>query len=524
MRKRRIPQARPIPRSSWAIPVSEEQRQEERELMRDWAAYGTYLERLGFERVRSVESQNHQSLAGKYSGKEVETHELWQHRAGVVLHTHSYTSGGYTKQDGTVEPVRKQLGSANIHTRIDLGVGRENTHRAACAISGSGGTDPQLDGSSIRNISDIFHSNTGTLSRWLENIQQYGKFLPFDQWNTSTMRDSMYLPNELVYPLTELDEDVSVSDGRVHFDHHEALVAMCDTLPEGLDQVVRDLAGERGSAKNDGRRWMDVEIGIDQFSEILSMGKKRWRDSLDVELLTHWQEVALGEHGEDPSTWRMEETGSAGLTLPVALICARRETGAGTRLLAAMDAASDETLRRWATKPDAGGYTLALHAVNRLFCDRGMIDRAPQDTLCQDVFTKLHERLGKAGVVLETDKRSFLGLATQYVAKRESHHIDPRHIDQCLADFNQIVDLVDGWGLDWDQSLKWRDYPNTVMKEGMPHFFDLERAPEEQDLLDAMAGRAMIDQQETLLGRVRKKRLDALIENLPGAPERRHKM
>ena len=58
----------------------------------------------------------------------------------------------------------------------------------------------------------------------------------------------------------------------------------------------------------------------------------------------------------------------------------------------------------------------------------------------------------------------------------------------------------------------------------MPHLFDLERAPEEQDLLDAMAGRAMIDQQEALLGRVRKKRLDALIENLPGAPERRHKM
>lgn len=488
MRKRRIPIASPIPKSKWAVPVDDGASHQERQAMESWEAYGAYLAGLGFEQVACVNSKDHHSIKHGFD-RHTEIQAMWQHPAGLIVYGRSYTKGGYQKDDGTYVPVTVTLGSINIQARIEVGVGREATHRSAVLIRGSGGTDPQLDGSSVRNIHDTFHSNTGTLARWLESVQSHGRFLPFDRWNTSIIRDSLYLPSELIFPVVD-ENDLPEGATEVHFDQNEALTHFCDKLPQPLDKVVLQWGGMKHPDKQNSNRWMDIEEGIDHFSEILSMARKRWSSDYDSALLTHWQEVALGEVGEDVGQWRAFEKGPAGLSLPVALIHARPKTGAHERLLRLLDEAPDHVLERWASVPDAGGYTLAMHAINSLFVRRiGSEGNYPGHEDVLDVLTRLYDRLGSAGVVLESDKRSVLGLVPQYYGRHGAKHISDNEIDQSIGPFIKVIEQLEEWGLPWDRTLRWRTYPNTMdpeRKEGMPYFFDLEREPAPEDLRETL--------------------------------------
>lgn len=521
MRKRRIPIASTIPPAKWAIPVDEHANRRERDLMENWEEYCAYLASLGFEQVACAQSKDHQSIKHG-SDRHVENYAMWQHPAGLIAHGHSYTKGGYQKSDGTYVPLCTTLSSINVQARIEVGVGREATHRSSVLIRGSGGNDPQLDGSSIRNIHDTFHGNTSTLANWLESVQSHGRFLPLERWNTSIVRNYLYLPNELIFPVAN-ENDLPEGVEEVTFDQKEALRNFCDKLPQPLDKVVFQWVGMNHSDKQNSNRWMDIEEGIDHFSEILSLGKKRWSSDYDSILLTHWQEVALGEVGEDISKWRAFEKGPAGLSLPVALIHARPRTGAHERLFRLLDEAPDDVLARWACIPDAGGYTLALHAINALMVHRiGSDDNHPHEDLPLGVLTRLRDRLGDMGVVLETSKRSVLGLVPQYYERHDVKYMSSMEIDQCMEPFNKVIIQLEEWGLAWNKTLRWRNYPNTMgpgKDEGKPHFFDLERQPLPEDLHDAL-GMDPSPATHALMSQVGRKRLQQMVAQRPEPQDR----
>lgn len=530
MRKRRIPIASTIPPAKWAIPVDEHAKSRERGLMKNWEEYCAYLASLGFEQVACVQSKKHQAI--EYGGAHhPEKYAMWQHPAGLIAYGHSYTTGGYQKSDGTYVPLRTELGSIDVQARIDVGVGPEAVHRSSVLIRGSGGSDPQLDGSLIRNINATFHGNTGTLANWLESVQKHGRFLPFERWNTSIVSSSVYLPNELIFPVAS-ENDLPEGAEKVAFDQKEALKSFCDKLPQPLDKVVFQLFYRTHSDKQKSKRWVDVEEGINHFSEILSLGKKRWSSDYDSSLLTHWQEVALGEVGEDISKWRAFEKGPAGLSLPVALIHARPRTGAHERLFRLLDEAPDDVLARWACVPDAGGYTLALHAINALMVRRdgfGSGESRPNEDLPLGVLTRLRNRLGDMGVVLETSKRSVLGLVPQYYERYDTKYISRMEIDQCMEPFNKVINQLEEWGLAWDRTLRWRSYPNTMnphKREGNPYFFDLERPPVPKDLHDAL-GAEPSPATRVLISLVGRKRLQQIVAQQPepqGEPRSRPRM
>lgn len=483
MKKHPVYIRKTIPHSKWAIPVSDEHPYSERKLMDNWDEYCKYLEKLGFQNLLLKNKEGRSHIPGDSDITPQETYGLWHHPAGLLLHANSYTTGGWRNEDGTMAPIKKTLSSATVNAKIDIGVGNEARLRSSVSINGSGGNEVQLDGSTIRYTSDSFHSHSGTLAAWLMDVQPHGKFIPLEQWNSLNNANYVYLPNELLGgeqkdKLTNEEIDKRLSD-------------FCAKLPASIGDVIYTAASSTGSLLKKNKKhnaWMKVKDSLDYFSEILGLSRICWRNEYDTALLKHWHEVVLDEWGKDPEKWRAYEIGPANLSLPIAMIYAQRNTESYDKLMQLLETAPEDALRRWATVPDAGGYTLALHAINRQFCDRVPIDRAPDPRLGLGVLSCLYKRLGAEGIVLETKKRSVLGLPMQYLTKYCVRQQDPTEISNCMEDYCALVQQLEEWGLPWHTSLKWRNYTNItdLKKPEKPCFFDFEALPTPQDMQELL--------------------------------------
>ena len=467
-------------RRSWQIQIPEGVN--EREAMADYAAYGALLESLGFEKVSEVRSLSHQSMAYRNEGP-VESYTIWNHPAGLIGYSRSYTGGGYTQTDGTFVPVTQALGSFHVEMRMDIGTGSELQHAAAVGLSGgSGGVMVQLDGSQVRELSLNLHSNADTLLNRLESIQRHGRFLPLSKWKDIGKEDWFYLPPELALPLLEIPGGKKLDDYKEIYalhDMNEKWASFFDTLPEGVGEFLR-WCGENkrrseeksasGVSRN-GLRWDPVEFSVKRYSEALFFAGKRWRGSYDGALLDLWSKVAMGEEGEtvDPIAWRAYEKGPGGTNLPVAMLYTKSNRSMPEQLLELLEKAPLAVLRRWATEPDAAGYTLGLHAVNRVLVEGTLPSYHAPEGLVEGVLDVLYSRLGAAGLPMATQTRSVMGLPLQL---KEEKWGKPENALRIQSEFSDLILKFEGWGLPWNQDLRWRNYPNLFQAtEGKPFFF-----------------------------------------------------
>lgn len=484
MRTQPIKIPRPNTPARFTVPLVEGI--DEHAAMKDFDTYTQVLKAWGFEQAMATQSIGHDRISSARQAERIEDYQVWLHPAGVYANLHSYTHGGYHRGDGTEVPQTKALGSISLYACVDLGTGGELQHRAAVGIRGSGGTDPQFDGSSIRSISDTVHSNTGTsLTSFFRMIQEHGRLLPFERWPADQKVFYLPLPGEIIAPITQVEAgqtlaDVLANEGSdIDILREAALSALPQALatlvglPEGAKTKaeIQRKAEARGSGAAKGLRWDPLEFTIDEFSECLFLAGKRWPKLDERALLSHWSRVALGEFGDrlDPDAMRAFEAGPAGLSLATALLYAKSTAGAAAGLLEQLlEQAPTEVLTRWATEPDAAGYTLALRAVARSFTERNLDTHAPPAV---DVLGILYRRLGPEGIVLATPTRSLMGLP---VAEAQTRRIDNGH-SKMLNEFAETVIRLDSWGLDWQTHLRWRNYPNLFKKaEGKPAFFQID--------------------------------------------------
>lgn len=479
MRKTPIKIPRPFRQNQFAIPLVKGA--DEREAMKDFGQYGKLLEKWGFQRLAHARSVSHASLAQgalrSSSQERLEDYELWHHPAGVLARLHSYSTPSYVRADGTVEPARHALSSIWLDAKVDTGMGPEIQHRSAVDIRGSGGSTPTLDGRFIRSISETVHGNTQTsLYGFMEMIQRHGRLLAFDRWNEDPDRVSaVHITPEIIVPLHSWprEEPFAIED------MHAKTLAFVERLPPPIAALFREqelLGAKRQAAPRSGPRygpsWDPVEFGIGQFSEAMFLANRRWPTAQERALLAHWHGVALGKCGEDPDPLAMRayEQGPAGLSLPVALIYAKRSaTAAPVILEKLLRSAPLDILHRWATQPDAAGYTLALRAVHRSFTER-LIDT--HDPLDVDVLGILHERLGPEGLVMSTPTRSVMGIALQAQPDEDGREADIRLRQH--TEFAQAIARLDDWDVDWGSNLRWRNYPNLYRDKDKPTFFQVD--------------------------------------------------
>lgn len=450
--------------------------------MNDFDAFERLLLEYGFERIYATQSVSHSSLTYQTRELPVDDYVLWHHPAGVVAHGHSSTWGGYTDSQGRPVPLSKALGSLTLEARVDCGTGPELQHRAAVHIGpgSSGGVDPQLDGTDVRTLSRTVHSNALGLEAFLERSQEHGRFLPVSRWPEKIGRPTLSLPLAFALPLRSAPAQTP-EENKAFLEQQDVPALwerFAEQLPPAFSALVKRPEDEEdaapGKKRRRGLRWDPVELGLKRFSEALFFAKKRWADSFDSDLLTHWSRAALGELGEDHRGWRAYERGPAGLSLPVAPLYAKPFEGQGAALLTVLKEAPQDVLRRWATEPDAAGYTLGLHAINRIFVER-TLSHAVALTLIMDVLELLHERLGPEGLPMATATRSVLGLPLQFHPAMSDGQPT---LEKTQREFTQVLTHLDAWGLDWSSVLRWRNYPNLFKKEeGKPHFFT-EEGPE----------------------------------------------
>lgn len=483
---------RPTLPSRFAVPLLEGK--DERDAMRDFDLYTQLLKDWGFERKLHSTSLSHQKIKQKLSEK-LEKHEIWIHPAGVFADLASYTTGGYNRSDGVYEPVRQGLSSINLTALIDTGNGGEIQHRAAVSIRGAGGITPQFDGTEIRVLSEHIHSNTGgSLYKFFKMCQQYGRLLPFERWGTCTDRLHLDIPAEIITPIEQVQEGQTLEDILQHCDRRADLKRCEDQLPASVVTLMDKPDWAQNEPKKDknvrstrGLVWDPIEFGIREFSEAMFLAGKRWPKPAEHELLDHWHRVALGEMGNvlDPERMRAYEMGPAGLSLPVALLYAKRSTPtAGLLLNQLLEAAPDKILKLWASEVDASGYTLSLRAIARVFTERALDSHAPPDV---DVLEILHRRIGNDGIILSTPKRSLLGLPIQQVSQKRSE----KETTVSQQEFSHIIERLDAWGLPWNINLRWRNYPNLYQDEGKPTFFQIDGPVNKEQLKQLLRGQDM---------------------------------
>lgn len=478
--------------STWQIPVLQDSR--EREAMNDFDSYEAILTAYGFTRIHATRSIPHPTLSYLHEKKKTHDYVLWQHAAGILAHGHSYTRGGYTDSDGTSVPVTKTLGSITIETYMDCGTGAELQHRAGvhCGAGGSGGTLPQLDGSDIRRISNTFHSNTTLFKDFLTQSQPYGRFLPLDQWPMDEDIRKLYLPNEFALPLDKVPATTpnEIKTFLESQDYNLLWEQFTKKLPPNIQRFFgseRKLKQGDNPPQRKGLRWDPVELSLKQFSEALFFSKKRWRGSFDSEILTHWSRAALGELGDNPDEWRPYEKGPAGLSLPIALLYAKPGAKKEQAFLDLLRTAPLDVLDQWATKPDAAGYTLGLHIINRVFSDRILTHKLEIEVIL-GALDILHERLGSKGLPMATATRSVMGLPLQFCPDMTPKEKTWAETQQ---EFLQVIKKLEEWGLDWNIHLRWRNYPNLFRDKEKPTFFAEDGPVTGNQWLNEMGEKAM---------------------------------
>ena len=114
---------RPFSPARFAVPLIEGL--DEYQAMKDIVQYREVLQAWGFEQKLAASSLKHDRLDNNAlrSNARVEDHEVWLHPAGIYARLRSYTSGGYTNSSGVWVPETKALGSIDLTTRIDNGMG-----------------------------------------------------------------------------------------------------------------------------------------------------------------------------------------------------------------------------------------------------------------------------------------------------------------------------------------------------------------------------------------------------------------
>lgn len=508
----------PPPRTprTWQVRMPKlPERQSEHRLMRDYAAYTAYLEQAGFERVHSVTSASHSSFEFR-AKPPAETFDLFHHPEGLVLLAHSFTFGDEAPA----------LGSLSVHAVVDTGTGPELQHRAA-SIRGSGSTNLHLDGSQTRIVSTVVHSNADALEDFLSGLQAHGRLLPLREWKDDRETCSIHVPPEHFVPLLSSPTGEPLKTGALygHFDMHAAREAFLAALPVDLAGLLAfQLKGpepvtDPDRAPRKGLRWDPVELGLKRFSEALFFAGKRWRGSFDHALLEHWSRVALGEEGDDPTGWRAFEAGPAGLSLPVALLYVKNPAQRSDALLRLLEEAPLDVLRRWATEPDASGYTLGLHVLNRAFVDRTLDRYAPDLPTLERALDVLMDRLGPEGLPMATETRSAMGLPLQF-----NPSVNDSGRAKSLAgahrDFAALVAKLEGWGLPWDQHLRWRTYPNIFDREAAPPAFHRIDGPVTLAAWTAAMAFQASNELALLTAFLRQRELDAALPGPAAAPRR----
>lgn len=463
----------------------------EYELLDDYAAYEQRLRDYGFEKVHAVQSVPHNWIGLRAVGQHhAEEFAIWHHPKGILAFAKSSQDLGGENLDGSISPPRQKFGSLDLYVRVDVGTGRELQHRASVGIRGSGGVDLQLDGSEVRSVFETIHSNTQPLEQFLSQVQRHGRFLPLDQWESPTINERVFLRQEFLVPIDPQTAGKfnKTEEFYASTDMEACWQAFLGALPPSpvKDQLVRvhlkelndkkakeEEAANPGQRKSRGLLWDPVEFGLQQFSEALFAAKKRWRGSFDSELLTHWSYVALGKRGRDISRWRAFETGPAGLILPTMLIYAKSTAPMAEELVSLVRQAPLEVLHAWATVPDASGYTLPLHVLNRTLMEANISSHRPNMKALEEVLECLVERLGPEAVCLATEQRSALGLVRQFNPKGSSAGVA---LEFAHRNFASLLLKLDGLGVQWDQHLRGRTYPNifNADKEGVPSFFRLD--------------------------------------------------
>lgn len=464
-----------IPKRQWKIKIPNDLGYE-RDDMKSFQAYEKRLEKLGFEKVYETKSFSHE-----FNTRHPETHSLWHHKAGVLVLAKSYTTGGYTKSDGTEEPVVQEMGSATAHAVVDPGMGPEVQHRGSVKISMSGGSRSLLDGRLVKVGWEYIHSNTReTLVGFLKQIQPYGRIIPLDEW-PEYGGEMPHFPNEMLFPLEQPRKDAE-KHSTPHLEDDKRLVAerrkkrlyeLFSTLEPSVGKALTNILKADGAEVPLIRLWDGVEAGLIHYSEVFSLSNRRWIEKPESRLLKYWSEVALGNI-PDYKDWKAEEDGPCGLSLIAMLASGKPQTGAEERLLELLEKVSENKLRQWCTVPDGGGFTLPLLLLRRLVTSNYIYATRdiPEDTLTEKAFEILVERVGADDICLETENRSALGLVLEF----DPGSVNSTNYERILfgqGRFTQAIKMIDEMGIKWHGSLKWRSYPNMMMNEGRPKFFHI---------------------------------------------------
>lgn len=437
-----IPTVRARAQRYWQIRLPDMDRQAELILMQDFAAYERWLVGLGFERVTSVASTLYESR-----NDHLQTHSLWHHDAGLLARLHSMTElrGGQSRQ---------RLGTMIVHAQLDCGMGAQYLRQATQRLSwrGSNSVLTCLDGRDIHAISFILSdSGVAGLVEHLRTCQEIGRFVRVRDWLPDT-GSPIHFPDEMLVPVTTRHTRRPTIAQRA-----KGRAAFIDRLPPDIAALLRHRP--RDAENVDGlREQAAVQDLLEHFSEAMFLAGRRWPTAAERGLLNHWAQVALGRHGDRMQDWRAHEDGPAGLSLPVALLHVRAPDGglgngfhAGQALVRVLESAPRATLTRWACEADAAGYTLGLHAVERLFTHAA--DEADPLETVEHTLRILHSRLGERGLPMATACRSVLGVVLQQRVR--TARVPGTTLAANAHRLGVVLDLLDGWRLPWNRHLFW---------------------------------------------------------------------
>lgn len=444
----------------WQIPCHDLSAAQERSALADSESYSRLLTAMGFVCATRVFSGFY-GLHHKTSPPPAATFFLWYHPAGVIV-------------SGRTCANSNRMDSVTAHLQIEVGTGAESQHLTSVRLAGvgNGGMTRTLDGNAVRGVLCGVREHDGSLVHALQVCQRHGRIVPFARWMPG-IADPVYCHAELVIPL---------ANGRnTALPGTSTLAAARESFLERLPADVADAMRTPRCSPPGHECAVLAENVLKQFSEALFLDGRRWHEDIDSDLLCHWTHVALGERGRDPRDWRAYENGPAGLSLPAALLYAGEmprlpdDMDTDVALLDLLAQVPKQVLRRWAQVPDAAGYTLGLHAVNRLFLPHVLPETAARaSAIAKAVVEVLHARLGNRGLPMATQRRSVLGIALQGVPALAAQY--PQIVADNHARLNDLLETFESWRLPWNRHLRWRSYPNIFRgkDEGQPQFFRID--------------------------------------------------
>ena len=456
-----VPSCRALSSRQWALPLpsAEEWARRFPGGLR-WKETVQAFADLGFQVLHHAQSVSHWQLdspclrASQEARESLRDFVVWWHPAGVLV------TGNSSWAEPSSSPVLNEL---NVSVEIDVGTNSDVAEGKALRIDGSY-LHPMADGTSRCIATSKWSQGSHWDLEFLRRAQGMGRLLPVEEWCTQT---APFLAPEMLAPVLDVNEirnySKDIRETALRMRQDDGGSALLRSLPPALRppferELELPIFHVPRAARVDR---MDLERVHRQVSEVLFLGHHRFPSQKARASVTHWMEVAQGQHGEDPSKWRAQEKGPGGLSLATVLLYFSLNSAAQSRLHALFRWVSEETVRSWVQDVDAAGYTLGLRIIHRALAEQkpGSWGLLGELTALETFLETLWERAGPGAVRLVTPQRSPLGLFCQVPPTDLVAH--KKGLSEQQTHALRLLQKCDRLGLDWGpETSRWRSFPS----------------------------------------------------------------